>query len=209
MRMIFDPQRRKENRAARLSMALFRLSQAIKKMTQTESDVRGLSPVQIHALLFAYYTREDVASVGHLASAIGATHVTAVKIVNGLVKKGLMAKVQKSEDRRVSLLQLTAKGKEVALTLDTWGETLENALASIPEDVLSDFELGLGAVLSTMRKRGYLVVAEPCWGCLYFRPHTGRGTTPHYCAYIEKYLSHDASLKECPEHTPSNVPYAH
>lgn len=202
--MIFDPQRRKENRAARVGMALFRMSQAIKKITQTESDALGLSPAQIQALLFAYYTREDVATVGNFAKAIGATHVTAVKIINGLVKKGLISKMQKAEDRRVTLLALTAKGKETAQKLETWGHTLEEALQSIPEEALSHFELGLGAVVSALEKRGTLVVAEPCLGCIHFRPNTGNPSAPHYCEAIQKYLSHEASLKECPEHTTSH-----
>lgn len=42
-----DPQHRKDNRSACIGMALFRMSQAIKKMTLAESDTLGLSPVQI------------------------------------------------------------------------------------------------------------------------------------------------------------------
>lgn len=41
-------------------------------------------------------------------------------------------------------------------------------------------------------------VSEPCSGCIYFRPGTGEKTAPHYCQLI----THEALLKECPEHTP-------
>ncbi|MED1799179.1 winged helix DNA-binding protein [Brevibacillus porteri] len=184
-------------------MALFRMSQAIKKVTQVESDEQGLSPVQIQALLFALYTRSDVASIGNFAKAIGTTHVTAVKIINGLVTKGQMTKVPKKEDRRVTLLQLTAKGKEAASSLEKWGYTLEEALHSIPDDILEDFEIGLSSVITAMQRRGHLVVAEPCLDCIHFLPNTGDSTTPHYCSFMEKYLTHEASLKECPEHISS------
>ncbi|WP_409178928.1 MarR family winged helix-turn-helix transcriptional regulator [Brevibacillus fortis] len=201
--MMFDPQQRKENRSARIMMALFRMSQAIKKVTQAESDEQGLSPVQIQALLFTLYTRSDASSIGNFAKAIGTSHVTAVKIINGLVTKGHITKVAKKEDRRVTLLQLTAKGKEVASSLEKWGHTLEEALHSIPDEILEDFEIGLGSVITAMQRRGYLVVAEPCLGCMHFRPNTGDSNAPHYCAFMEKYLTHEASLKECPEHLSS------
>ncbi|WP_231571040.1 MarR family winged helix-turn-helix transcriptional regulator [Gordoniibacillus kamchatkensis] len=176
--MIFDPQERTGNRAARVSMALFRMSQAIKKLTQTESDAQGLSPVQIQALLFAFNTRNDVASIGNFAKSIGATHVTAVKIVNGLVQKGLMTKKKMSGDRRVTLLDLTAKGREAALKLEDWGHTLEDALQSIPDSVLASFELGLGVIVSAMHQRGNLVISEPCPGCVHFRRTFGRTRLP-------------------------------
>lgn len=204
--MMFDPQARKDNRSARIGMALFRISQAIKKVTQTESDAFGLSPAQIQAVLFTSYTRSDVATIGNFAQAIGATHVTAVKMVNGLVKKGLIAKTEKTEDRRVTLLELTPKGRDIASKLEDWGHTLEEALHQIPDEVLANFELGLSSIVSAMQRRGHLVAAEPCFGCIHFRPNTGDAATPHYCAFIQKYLSHEASLKQCPEHTPSVEP---
>lgn len=200
--MIFDPQYRKDKRSARIGMALFRMSQAIKKMTQEESGAMGLSPVQIQALLFSFYTRSDVATVGNFADSIGTTHVTAVKIVNGLVKKGLMIKTQKPEDRRVTLLSLTSTGRETVSKLEKWGHTLEETLQSIPDDVLANFELGLGSVISAMEKSGHLVVSEPCMGCIHFRSNAGDAAAPHYCNLIQKYLTHEASLKACPEHTP-------
>lgn len=198
---MFDPQYRKDNRSARMSMALFRISQAIKKMTQAESDALGLSPVQTQGLLFAAYTRNDMATVGNFASAIGTTHVTAVKILNRLVEKNLIYKTKKADDRRVTLVSLTEKGQKVISNLDDWEQSLEDILQSLPEKVLQDLELGLGSVVSTLQEKGHLVVSEPCLGCIHFRPGTGEKSAPHYCQLIQKYLTHEASLKECPEHT--------
>lgn len=200
---LFDPQYRKQSRAARVGMALFRLSQAIKKMSQSGGHTHGLSPVQVQTLLFIRYTRADVATVGNLANAIGATHATAVGILNGLAAKGLIVKQPSTEDRRVTLLQLTEKGRKVAEQVDDWGKSLEEALQHIPDEMLAGFETVLGAVLNTLRQRGLLVIAEPCLGCVHFRPNLREGhSEPHYCDAIQKYLTHAASLQECPEHTP-------
>ncbi|MGG4091512.1 MarR family winged helix-turn-helix transcriptional regulator [Paenibacillus lautus] len=201
--MIFDPQYRKEKRTARISMALIRLSLALKKMMQAEREPLDLSPLQIHALLFAAFTRNDVATVGNFSITIGATHVTAVKVIQGLVKKGLIVKIPNPDDRRVTLLELTSNGKELVSKLENWGHSLEESLNSMSDQLLVNFELGLGSLLSSLEKRGHLVVAEPCLGCIHFHPNVGDPTAPHYCELIRKHISHEASLQECPEHTPS------
>ncbi|MFD0695570.1 MarR family winged helix-turn-helix transcriptional regulator [Paenibacillus sp. GCM10027628] len=200
---MFNPQDRKTNHTARVGMALFRMTQAVKKITQKDSDALGLSPVQVQALLYMYHTRSDVATIGNLAAAIGATHVTAVKLINGLIDKGLAVKQSSPDDRRVTLLQLTSEGAAAVEQLDEWGTALEEAVQNIPEELMDSFELGLGAVLEALQKQQVLIVAEPCMGCIHFRPDEGTGELQHYCAMIQKFLSREATLKECPEHTPS------
>lgn len=200
--MLHDAEYRSKHAAARVGMALFRMAQAIKKMMQMESDRAGLSPVQIQALLFARHTREDVATVGHFARTIGATHVTAVKVVNGLIRKGLIEKKPSPHDQRITLLRLTPKGQDRVLALENWGNALEQTLQRVPEEVLNHLEIGLGAILSSLKQQGYLTISEPCRGCIHFRPNAGNGHEPHFCNMIQKFLTHESSLKECPEHTP-------
>ncbi|WP_248924223.1 MarR family winged helix-turn-helix transcriptional regulator [Paenibacillus hamazuiensis] len=201
---MFDPQSRQNNRAARVAMALFRITQGIKKMTQMEGDAVGLSPVQAQALLFIYHTRSDMATMGNLADSISTTHVTAVKLINSLIDKGLVVKNKNQEDRRITSLLLTDKGKQVVRNLDRWAGRLENALESLSANVLANLEIGLGGVVDSLKKEGYLVVAEPCRGCVHFRPDTGTPEAPHFCAMIQKFLTHEATLKECPEHSPAS-----
>ena len=198
---MFNAQDRKNNRAARVSMSLFRISQAIKKITQMDSDKFGLSPVQIQALLFVFHTRDDMASVGNLADAIGTTHVTAVKILNGLVDKGLVTKEKHKSDKRITTILLTDQGKELVGRLNGWGEKLQGALNGMTEETMEQLEIGLGGIVHSFRVEGYLVVAEPCLGCIHFRPNEGSGSEPHYCNMINKFLTNEQSLKECPEHT--------
>lgn len=181
-------------------MSLFRISQAIKKITQMDSDELGLAPVQIQSLLFIFHTRHDVASVGHLANSIGTTHVTAVKIINSLMDKELVTKDKHPSDKRITTLQLTERGKELVGQLNRWGEKLQVALQGVTEESMDQLEIGLGGIVHALRSEGYLVVAEPCKGCIHFRPNTGNDSEPHYCNMIKKYLTHEQSLKECPEH---------
>ncbi|WP_027086869.1 MarR family winged helix-turn-helix transcriptional regulator [Cohnella panacarvi] len=199
--MFFDPKLRKQNRSASLSMALLRVAQAIKSINQDESGAFGLSPVQIQALQFIHHTRDDMVTVKTFAASIGASHVTAVKILNGLVQKGLIYKITSSVDRRITHLRLTNEGFALIVKLNQWGNRLQDVVQSLEESSYEKLEAGLGALVKIMQQQGYLVVAEPCLGCVHFKPNIVQGEYPHYCDLIEKYLTHEASLKECPEHT--------
>ncbi|MCM3627748.1 MarR family transcriptional regulator [Paenibacillus glycanilyticus] len=199
--MIYNPQHRNKDRAARVSMALLRLAQAIKTINQEESAEFELSPVQIQALLFVQHTREDMATVGNFTKMIGSSHVTAVKVLNGLASKGLIRKIPNPADRRVTRLTLTNNGELAASKLDQWGNTLGQIVETLEEAQLEQLETGLGAIISSLNRQGRLVVAEPCLGCVHFRPHAAEGPSPHFCRLIQKYLTHEASLQECPEHT--------
>lgn len=202
--MIFDPKLRKQNRSASLSMALFRVAQAIKSINQEESGAFGLSPVQIQALQFIFHTRDDMVSVKSFAASIGASHVTAVKILNGLVQKGLIYKITSSVDRRITHLRLTIEGSSLIEKLSQWGNRLQGVVQSLEESQYEKLEAGLGALIIILQQQGHLVVAEPCIGCIHFKPNIVQGEFPHYCGLIEKYLTHEASMKECPEHTCSS-----
>lgn len=200
--MIFDPKLRKQNRSASLGMALFRVAQAIKTINQEESGAFGLSPVQIQALQFIHNTRDDMVNVGNFAASIGVSHVTAVKILNGLEQKGLIYKVQSSVDRRITHLRLTPEGFSSVEELIPWGTRLQGVIQALGESQYDQLEAGLGALITILQQHGHLLVAEPCEGCIHFQPNITQGEFPHYCGMIEKYLTHEASMKECPEHTP-------
>jgi DNA-binding MarR family transcriptional regulator len=199
--MFFDPQHRKDDRASRISMMVYRLTQAVKAMNQEEGDKLGLSPVQIQAILFIRHTRPDMATVGQFAHAIGSSHVTAVKILRGIVDKGLASKVRSESDRRISLLALTPEGLTAASRLEKWGNGLHSVMETLDEATLVQLGHGLEQLAAGLKRRGRFNIAEPCEGCVHFMPHAAEGEHPHYCQLIRKYLTHEATLQECPEHT--------
>lgn len=199
--MFFDPQHRKGDQASRISMMLYRLAQAIKAMNQEEGDKLGLSPVQIQAILFIRHTRSEMATVGQFAKAIGSSHVTAVKILKGIVNKGLASKIRSKSDRRITMLALTPEGLIAANRLEKWGNGLHSVVKSLDETTLEQLGHGLEEVAAGLARQGRINIAEPCEGCVHHVPHAAEGDHPHYCQLIRKYLTHEAALKECPEHT--------
>jgi DNA-binding MarR family transcriptional regulator len=188
-------------------MTLLRLAGAVKHLTLADSQGAGLTPVQAQTLLFTRHTKRLMTSVGNLAAALGTTHVSAVGVINGLVARGLLAKEASVADRRVTLLRLTPAGEQVCDTLDRWAGALEASLAALPPGDLAALERTLGAVVHSLRSLGVLVVAEPCRGCVHFRPDAQPGRPePHHCALIDAYLSEEETRRECPDFTGAGAP---
>lgn len=203
---VYDPAHRRRSRAARVAMALLRLSQAIKALTTAEVSGSGLTPVQSQALLFVRYTKPFLASVGRLAEALGVTHVTALGVIDGLVRHGLVEKVPSPHDRRVTLLRLTPAGEDVCRRLEHFGHLLEDVLADLDTAELERLELGLGALVWKLRDAGVLQVAEPCRGCVHFAENVAPGTEePHRCRLIQRYLSERDAALACPDFTPAGT----
>jgi DNA-binding MarR family transcriptional regulator len=187
-------------------MALLRLSQAVKALTAAEVAETGLTPVQAQALLFVRYTKPFLASVGRLAEALGVTHVTAIGVLDGLVRHGLVEKTTSSLDRRVTLVRLTPAGEEVCQRLSRFGHSLEEALGQLGDAELEALERGLGAVVWSLREAGVLQVAEPCRGCIHFEENTAPGSPePHRCRLIQRFLSEADARLACPDFTPART----
>ena len=165
------------------------------------AEGEGLTPVQAQTLRFAARTKSFMASVGNLAAALGVTHVTAVKVVSGLERRGLLERTPSEWDGRVSLLRLTASGTDVAARLATWQQTLDRSLALLTPAERAALEPTLGAVVRSLQAASLLTVAEPCRGCVYFEEHANpQAREPHRCRLIERFISERESLLECPDH---------
>ncbi|MDI3338952.1 MAG: MarR family winged helix-turn-helix transcriptional regulator [Sphaerobacter sp.] len=200
---LYDPERRREDPAARVGMALLRLSQAVKKLSLAEAEEQGLTPVQAQTLLFVRHTKPFLTSVGRLAAELGTTHATAVGVVDALVRRGLLVKEPGPFDRRVTLLRLTPAGEAICRNLDRLGQTLADALARLAAEDLASLERHLGALVWSLREAGALQVSEPCRGCVHFQEDADPGAPePHRCALIARYLSEEDARRVCPDFTP-------
>jgi MarR family transcriptional regulator, organic hydroperoxide resistance regulator len=70
-----------------------------------------LTPAQYHLLLAL--SHEPGLGVGDMAAAAGCTSPTASRILDGLERDGVVARVGSTEDRRRTIVSLTAKGKRL------------------------------------------------------------------------------------------------
>jgi DNA-binding MarR family transcriptional regulator len=185
-----------------LTLALLRIGQATRSIAREEARAADLTPVQAQTLFFVQRTKSFATSVGHLAAALGATHASAVGVVDALVARGLLVRQPGAHDRRVTLLRLTRAGEEACQRLARRGHVLAEALAALSAEERSLLEKGLGGVVWSLRATGHLTVAEPCRGCVYFQENAAPDQpAPHRCLLLKEFLLEDEALKDCPEHT--------
>lgn len=177
------------------------MSEGLRSLVKGTAEAEGLTPAQAQTLRFVSRTKTFMTSIGNLAAALGATHVTAVKVATGLERRGLVRREPSPWDRRVSLLRLTAAGEEAVARLGRWEDELERALEALPAHERAALEPGLGAIVRSLQRAGAVVVAEPCRGCAYFDEDADPGAPePHRCRLIERFVSEREALLDCPDH---------
>jgi DNA-binding MarR family transcriptional regulator len=188
----------------RLTLALLRIGQATRTIGLQEAREAGFTPVQAQTILFVGRTKRFASSVGALARHLGATHASTVGVVDALVERGLLRREPAAHDRRVTLLRLTETGEAARARLGQWGHLLAEALAPLSAAEREALERGLGGVVWSLRAAGYLDVAEPCRGCVFFAENARPGAPePHRCRLIEEFLSEEESQRDCPDHQPA------
>lgn len=117
--------------------------------TQLDPEARdtGLTPSQLQGLAYLYHHGKS--SVGDLAEGLGTSHPASVKLVDRLEKKGLVTRTASEADRRVSLVDLTEQGRDLARSvLAKKTEILSKALSRMDEPELEGLMRGLEGLLA-------------------------------------------------------------
>ncbi|WP_322798517.1 MarR family winged helix-turn-helix transcriptional regulator [Thermoflexus sp.] len=200
----FHPRVRSERLSGQIAIALYRIAQAIQIMVRRAGQAFGLSPAQVHALLFLAYARPGVRTIGGLAQRLQATLATVSEVVDALERKNLVAREPWPEDHRVIGLHLTATGRRRVADLEHLLDDLEAAIAELPADDQRHLHRILQHIVRRMAEAGHVVVYEMCWGCAFFRPnvHPENPAAPHHCAFMDAPLPDADTYTECPDFTP-------
>jgi DNA-binding MarR family transcriptional regulator len=188
---------------SRLGHALLRLGDAAKRLALAGGEPFGLTSVQAQTILFCGRTRPDLASVGNLARILGTTHATAVGVVDGLVRRGLLQRRTKPEDRRITLLELTAGGRDAFRAIVDAEATLDGALGRLTADQRAALDEAVAILSLELAAAGHLHFSEPCPGCVFFEPLAAPAAArPHFCRYFRTFLGEAETRLDCPKHTP-------
>ena len=85
---------------------------------QYELDVWMDLPITMAQLKSLFFiSNQGSAHSGKLATALGVTPTNITGIIDRLVKQGLVSRTEDTQDRRVILLQATARGEELVVKL--------------------------------------------------------------------------------------------
>jgi DNA-binding MarR family transcriptional regulator len=201
----FNPKYR-HTPAGQISIALYRIAQAIDLLLRQRGKRLRLSPAQIQALLFLKYARPGVRTVGGLADRLGVADATSSGIADALQRKRLIWRVPLPEDRRVITLGLTPEGEGTAGALEDVLSEIESAVDALPEAEQAALLRAAQAVVGRLQRAGYVKVYEMCWGCQFFRKdaHPEDPLAPHHCAFVDAPLMEVNTYLECPDFVPAH-----
>lgn len=200
---LFDPKYR-NTPAGQISIALYRIAQAIDLLLRERGKALRLSAAQIQALLFLKYARPGVRTIGGLANRLEVTYATASGVADALERKRLIQRKQLAEDRRVITLGLTSKGEDKAELLEDVLNEVESAVNALSESEQAALLRATQAIVRRLQNAGYVKVYEMCWNCQFFQkdahPDDPRG--PHHCMFIDAPLPEPNTYFECPDFVP-------
>lgn len=200
----FNPKRR-NTAGGRITIALYRITQAMDYLLRERGQVVHLSPTQIQSLLFLKHARPGVRTIGGLANRLEATYATASGVADALERKRLIKRAPLPEDRRVTTLELTPEGDGGAEMLEDVLDEIESAVNALPEAEQAVLLHATQAIVRHLQQAGYVRVYEMCWGCQFFQkdahPSDPRG--PHHCAYMDAPLPEPNTYLECPDFVPA------
>ncbi len=112
----------------------------------------GLTAVQLKSLF--YIVKVGDASSKKLSDTLGVTPANITGVVDRLIEHGLVQRVENPEDRRITFLRATDKGKKLFASLEEYaGEHLAKLLSSMNEEELEHLYLGLSAFIKAWDKQ--------------------------------------------------------
>jgi len=201
---LFNPKYR-NTPGGQISVALYRITQAIDLLLRERGKALRLSPAQIQALLFLKYARPGVHTIGGLANRLGVTYATSSGVADALERKRLIQRKPLPEDQRVITLGLTSKGEDKAELLEDVLDEIESAVNALPEAERAILLRATQAIVRRLQNAGYVKVYEMCWNCQFFQkdahPDDPRG--PHHCAFMDAPLPEPNTYLECPDFVPA------
>jgi len=200
---LFNPKYR-NTPAGQISIALYRITQAIDLLLRERGKALRLSPAQIQALLFLKYARPGVRTIGGLADRLAVTYATSSGVADALEGKHLIQRKPLPEDQRVITLGLTSKGEGKAELLEDVLDEIESAVNALPDAERAALLRATRAIVRRLQNAGYVKVYEMCWNCQFFQkdahPDDPRG--PHHCAFMDAPLPEPNTYLECPDFVP-------
>lgn len=183
---------------SKIVVALERISEAFRVLLWNESKENSLSPIQIQILVFLLFHSSEKCKVGYLANEFNMTKATISDSVKTLMKKGMVAKKQDTQDTRSFGISLTTQGKAVASKASVFASSIEKPIASFSSEQKEAMLNGLLHLIHDLNSAGVITIQRMCFTCLNYKYEGGQ----HYCKLLKAKLKNTEIRVDCPEHEP-------
>ncbi|MEW8276319.1 MAG: MarR family winged helix-turn-helix transcriptional regulator [Candidatus Thiodiazotropha taylori] len=155
----------------------------------------GLQPVQLEALHYLSLCNRFSDTPMVVAEYLGQTKGTVSQTLKVLESKGLLSKHTDANDKRVTHLTLTVKGRKLLAELVP-APMLTNACNGMTEKARQQVETALEQVLNAIIEGNAMKSFGVCKSCRY----NSRDGDAYYCNLVEQPLSSDDVERICREH---------
>ena len=133
----FDSRYHADNIPGNITIALYRIGQAISMMLRRKRLEHGLFPIRVQAFLSLRHARSGVRIIGGLFQRLGCTMATTGDVTDVLECKGLALHEPWLQHRRALALSLTSQGEDLAKQVDDALDKVEVIICRDgPRDVL-------------------------------------------------------------------------
>ncbi|AMA49487.1 MULTISPECIES: MarR family winged helix-turn-helix transcriptional regulator [Flavobacterium] len=161
-----------------------------------QSKKWALSPIQIQILIFIKYHDQKYSTVSYLAKEFGVTKPTISDAVKILEQKGLIEKIQDSNDSRSYCMKLTTNGCEIVLKVEDFTQPLQ---VFFEKQEISDKEVVwelLSKLIFKLTQIDVISVQRMCFSCKFYE----NKEDGHFCNLMQTHLKKTEIRMDCPEH---------
>ena len=185
----------------KIAIALERLSRVFRIILWDLSSKEGLSPIQIHILLYINKSCDDICRVSRLAIEFGLAKATVSSAVKALVRKGFINRKKCEHDKRGSFLQLTLKGEALARKLSSWDNVINEQLAGLASNNKKTVLLFLMQLIESMKETGIIDSIRMCINCTHFQRYANHTNGERYhCSLTGKEALISELTFDCERH---------
>lgn len=107
---------------------------------------RGVSVPQFRSM--AFLRTNEGASLSQVAEHVGLSMPAMSRLIDGLVRRGLLARDSSESDRRKVTLRLTARGQDMIRAARKW---TEQRLAAVLENLPKDHRYEIAAAMAVLK----------------------------------------------------------
>jgi DNA-binding MarR family transcriptional regulator len=200
---IFDLSHQNLSIESKIVAALERISQAFRVMLWNESKAYALSPIQIQILVFLLHHTEEKRKVSYLADEFNMTKATISETIKTLEQKQLISKETEPLDTRSYIIQLSNKGKEIAMKTSMFAEHIQTPIDKLAIHDKENLLLSLLNIIHHLNQSGIITIQRMCLTCSFYKG--SKSEKSHFCRLLNAKIAETELRIDCKEHNQKQI----
>ena len=194
----FDLAHQNQSTESKIVASLERIAQAFRVLLWQESKEHSLTPIQVQVLIFLLHHSNEKRKVSYLADEFNMTKATISDTIKTLEQKKLISKAEEQRDTRSFIINLTKKGKDIAVKTSFFTNEIRKPINKLHQDEKEDLLLSLLNIIRHLNKSEVITIQRMCMSCAYYQS-SDKGQK-HFCKLLNQDLRPTDLRIDCPEH---------